>query len=223
MHHALLIALTTVLIALAGCSSNSNNSATDGDHATRQPSHDAATHADTDAAAMAEDPANATGPLEFTVQDIDGHDVALGDYRGRVVLIVNVASRCGLTPQYEALQDLHEQYADEGLAILGFPANDFRGQEPGTNAEIKTFCTATYGVEFDMFSKVVVTGPDKCPLYAWLTSSETNPDFAGELQWNFTKFLVDRDGRVIARFEPRVRPDDPQVVRAIEAALRAEG
>jgi glutathione peroxidase len=158
--------------------------------------------------------------LDFTVKDIDGNDVPLSKYRGRVVLIVNVASKCGLTPQYEGLQKLHEQYADQGLAILGFPANNFLRQEPDTNAQIKAFCSTKYGVAFDMFTKVSVKGRDKCELYEYLTSKQTNPQFGGELKWNFTKFLLDRDGRIIGRFEPRVRPGDARVVQAIEAALK---
>ena len=138
---------------------------------------------------------------------------------GKVVLIVNTASRCGLTPQYEALQDLHERYAEQGLAILGFPANDFKEQEPGTDAEIAEFCATNYGVEFDMFSKVVVTGEEKCDLYRFLTAPETNPEFPGEIQWNFEKFLISRDGRIVNRFHPKVKPDAEEVVKAIEAEL----
>ena len=158
--------------------------------------------------------------LAFTVKDIDGNDVPLDRYLGKVVLIVNVASKCGLTPQYEELQRLHQQYANAGLAILGFPANNFLGQEPGSNAEIKQFCQRKYNAEFDMFAKVSVKGRDKCELYRYLTSKEHNPEFGGELKWNFTKFLLDREGKVIARFEPRTRPRDPQVIAAIEAALK---
>jgi glutathione peroxidase len=143
----------------------------------------------------------------------------LKKYRGKVLLIVNVASKCGLTPQYAGLQKLHEQYADRGLAILGFPANNFLRQEPGTNAQIKEFCSTKYGVGFDMFAKVSVKGHDKCELYGFLTNKQSNPEFGGELKWNFTKFLVDREGRVIGRFEPRVKPGDPEVVHAIKAAL----
>jgi len=124
-----------------------------------------------------------------------------------------------MTPQYEGLQKLHEQYADRGLSILGFPANNFLRQEPGTNAQIKEFCSTKYGVGFDMFAKVSVKGRDKCELYGFLTSKQSNPEFGGELKWNFMKFLVDREGQVIGRFEPRVKPEDPKVLQAIEAAL----
>lgn len=165
----------------------------------------------------------AAGPLSYTVQDIDGNDVPLEKHRGKVVLIVNVASQCGLTPQYAELQKLHERYAEQGLAILGFPANDFGAQEPGSNAEIKHFCTTNYGVDFDMFAKVSVKGDDQAPLYRYLTSEQSNPQFAGELKWNFTKFLLDREGRVIARFEPRTRPGDTAVTIAIESALVKRG
>jgi glutathione peroxidase len=166
---------------------------------------------------------NAKGALGFTVEDIDGNDVSLKRYLGQVVLIVNVASKCGLTPQYEELQELHERYAGQGLAILGFPANDFLSQEPGTNEQIKQFCSTKYGVGFDMFAKISVKGRDQCALYAYLTSKEDNPEFGGELAWNFTKFLVGRDGKIIGRFEPRVRPSDPKVISAIEAALQQRG
>jgi len=162
---------------------------------------------------------NATSALDFTVKDIDGDDVSLSKYRGKVVLIVNVASKCGLTPQYEDLQRLHKRYAEEGLAILGFPANNFLRQEPGTNEQIKQFCSTEYGVEFDMFAKVSVKGRDTCELYRYLTSKKSNPEFGGGLKWNFTKFLLNRDGKAIARFGPRTRPSDFRVVSAIEAAL----
>lgn len=161
----------------------------------------------------------AKSPLDFEMKDIDGKDVKLSDYKGKVVLIVNVASKCGFTPQYEQLEALHKKYAGRGLVILGFPANNFRGQEPGTNAEIKEFCTSKYNVGFKMFSKVSVKGDDICPLYQWLTSKEKDGDHGGDIQWNFTKFLVDRDGKVIARYEPKVKPDDKQVVDSIETAL----
>jgi glutathione peroxidase len=157
--------------------------------------------------------------LNFTMKDIDGKDVALSKYRGKVVLIVNVASECGLTPQYADLQALHDKYAEQGLAILGFPANEFNQQEPGTNKDIKTFCAEKYGVKFDMFSKVVVKGEGQCDLYKFLTATDTNPKFAGEIQWNFTKFLIARDGSVVNRFEPKVKPLAEEVTKAIEAEL----
>lgn len=159
------------------------------------------------------------GPLGFTVKDIDGNDVALDKYAGKVVMIVNVASKCGLTPQYTALQELHEKYGEQGLAVLGFPANNFGNQEPGTNEEIKEFCSTRYRVTFDMFGKISVKGDDIHPLFAWLTDGKTNGDFAGDIGWNFNKFLIGRDGKVIARFNPRTKPDDKEVVEAIEKAL----
>jgi glutathione peroxidase len=162
----------------------------------------------------------AASALDFTVKDINGKDVELARYRRKVVLIVNVASKCGLTSQYADLQSLHEKYAGDGLAILGFPANDFLAQEPGSNKQIKQFCTTTYGVEFDMFAKVSVKGRKKCELYRYLTSKKSNPEFGGELKWNFTKFLLDREGTVIARFNPRTRPTDSSVINAIKAALQ---
>lgn len=157
--------------------------------------------------------------LDFEVDTIDGESVKLDKYAGKVALIVNVASKCGLTPQYEQLAALHKKYRDKGLVILGFPANNFMGQEPGTNEEIKTFCTTEYDVEFDMFSKISVKGEDKAPLYVFLTEETTNPDYAGEISWNFEKFLVNRAGAVVARFDPRTKPDDEKVIAAIEAAL----
>ncbi|MEX2188572.1 MAG: glutathione peroxidase [Pirellulales bacterium] len=150
---------------------------------------------------------------------LDGKDVDLAKYKGKVVIIVNVASRCGNTPQYEQLQSLHAKYGQQGLAILGFPANEFGKQEPGTNAEIAEFCTKNYGVEFDMFAKVVVKGEGQCDLYKFLTSKETNPKFAGDITWNFEKFLIGRDGQVKARFSPRTKPDAEEVIKAIEAEL----
>jgi glutathione peroxidase len=157
--------------------------------------------------------------LDFEMPALTGEPVELSRYHGRVVLIVNTASQCGLTPQYEPLQQLHEQYADDGLAILGFPANNFGNQEPGTDADIAAFCEQNYGVGFPMFAKLSVKGDDQSPLYAFLTSEETNPRFAGEITWNFEKFLVGRDGRVVARFAPRTRPDAEEVVAAIRAEL----
>lgn len=163
--------------------------------------------------------ATATSPLDFTMKDIDGKEVPLSQYKGKVVMIVNVASKCGFTPQYEQLEAVYKKYKDKGLVILGFPANQFRHQEPGSNDEIKSFCTKNYGVTFDMFSKIVVRGEGIDELYKYLTSKETNKKFGGEIQWNFTKFLVGRDGKVIARFEPRVKPDAPEVIKRIEEAL----
>jgi len=158
--------------------------------------------------------------LNFTMKSLEGKDMDLSHYQGKVVLIVNVASQCGYTPQYKGLQALHEKYAKDGLVVLGVPANDFGRQEPGSNEEIATFCGKNYGVRFDMLSKVVVKGPDKVPLYKYLTEKETDPKYAGEVKWNFTKFLIDRKGDIVARFEPAVKPESAEVARAIEAALK---
>ncbi len=178
------------------------------------------------------------GIYDIPVSRIDGQPAKLDNYRGQVLLIVNVASKCGLTPQYEALEKLHEQYHGQGFNVLGFPANDFGGQEPGSNEEIQTFCSSTYGVQFPMFSKLVVTGPDKHPLYQALISAmpqvpgretmENNlrkykiePTAEPEVLWNFEKFLIGRNGQVVARFSPDTKPDAPAVKDAIEAALAA--
>jgi len=157
--------------------------------------------------------------LDFTMRDIDGKDVKLDTYKGKVVMIVNTASKCGLTPQYEGLQALYDKYKDQGMVILGFPANNFMGQEPGTEAEIKEFCTLKYKVTFPMFAKISVKGEDQHPLFNFLTNKATNPDYAGDISWNFNKFLVDRKGKVVARFEPKVKPDSPDVSTAIEKYL----
>jgi glutathione peroxidase len=157
--------------------------------------------------------------LDFKMKGLDGKEVDLSQYQGKVVLFVNVASKCGYTPQYKALEELHEKYGKDGLVIIGVPANEFKQQEPGTDEEIAKFCTDTYGVKFPMLSKVVVKGDGMTPLYKHLTSKDTNPKFAGEIQWNFTKFLVDRSGQVVARFEPKVKPDSDEVIKAIEAEL----
>ncbi|MHB9029832.1 MAG: glutathione peroxidase [Candidatus Latescibacterota bacterium] len=163
--------------------------------------------------------AESASVLDFTMKNIDGEDVPLSMYRGKVLLMVNVASKCGLTPQYEGLETLYKKYGGQGLVILGFPANNFGMQEPATNAEIKQFCTVQYSVTFPMFAKILVKGVYIDPLYAFLTSAKTNPKFAGDIKWNFTKFLVDRSGKVINRFEPKVTPGSEEVVKAIEAAL----
>lgn len=163
--------------------------------------------------------ASANSVLDFTMKTIDGKDTPLSSYKGNVLLIVNVASKCGLTPQYEQLQALHERYHDKGLRILGFPANNFGAQEPGSNAEIKKFCSKEFQVQFDLFEKVSVKDDDQCELYKFLTSKDKNGEFGGEIKWNFTKFLVDPAGKVIGRFEPRTKPDDPKIVDAIEKAL----
>jgi glutathione peroxidase len=158
-------------------------------------------------------------PIDQTpFKTMDGKDSSLKDYAGKVVLIVNVASRCGNTPQYAALEKLYTQYGSQGLVILGFPCNDFGGQEPGTNEEIKTFCTAKYQVSFPIFDKIHVKGAEQAPLYAALTGPTAK--FPGDVKWNFGKFLIGRNGDVLARFEPGVKPDNPAVVSAIEAALK---
>ena len=162
---------------------------------------------------------DAVSPLSFTVADIDGKVVDLARYRGKVVMIVNVASNCGYTPQYVQLQALYAKYAAQGLEILAFPANNFGGQEPGSNEEIATFCTVNYGVKFDLFSKISVAGEDIAPLYRHLTDKTLYPQTGGPIAWNFTKFLIGRDGRVTNRFEPKVLPDQAEVVKAIETAL----
>jgi glutathione peroxidase len=151
---------------------------------------------------------------EFTLPSIDGAPAPLAAYKGKVVLIVNVASKCGYTPQYTGLEKLYETYKDRGFVILGFPANNFGAQEPGTNEEIKTFCSRNYNVTFPMYSKISVKGDDKAPLYQYLTSTD-----GGEIKWNFTKFLVDGNGKVIQRFESKVTPDSPELVGAVEKAL----
>lgn len=156
---------------------------------------------------------------DFTLKDIDHKEVNLAQYRGKVVLVVNVASRCGFTPQYEGLQKVYAKYKDRGFVILGFPANNFMAQEPGTDEEIKTFCSAKYNVSFPIFSKISVKGDDIHPLYKFLTSKETNPDFGGDIKWNFSKFLLDKNGKIVARFEPAVKPESDPMIQAIEKAL----
>ncbi len=179
-----------------------------------------------------------TGLAEIPLKTIRGADASLADYAGKVLLVVNVASKCGLTPQYEGLESLYRDYRDKGFVVLGFPANDFAGQEPGGNEEIESFCTTNFGVDFPMFEKVVATGPDKHPLYAALTQAAPEaindgdfreklkgygmtPNEAPELLWNFEKFLIGKDGTVLARYAPDTKPYDPALVSAIEAALAA--
>ncbi len=156
---------------------------------------------------------------DFTMKSIDGQPASLSSYRGKVVLLVNVASKCGFTPQYAGLEALYEKYKDRGLVIVGIPANNFMSQEPGTNEEIKKFCSNKYNVTFPMMAKISVKGDDQAPLYGFLTDKATNPQFGGDIKWNFTKFLFDRSGKPVARFEPAVTPDSPEVAAAIEAAL----
>jgi glutathione peroxidase len=156
---------------------------------------------------------------EFTMNSIDGQPVSLKNYSGKVVMLVNVASKCGFTPQYTALEALYEKYKDRGFVIVGVPANNFMQQEPGTNDEIKAFCTRKYNVTFPMMAKVSVLGEDQTPLYRFLTDKSSNPQYSGDIKWNFTKFLFDRNGNPVARFEPPVKPDSPEVQSAIESAL----
>jgi glutathione peroxidase len=157
--------------------------------------------------------------LNFKMKSLAGEDVDLSQYQGKVVLIVNTASECGFTPQYEGLEKLHEKYADQGLVILGFPSNDFGQQEPGTDSQIAEFCKNNYNVQFPMFSKVVVNGPKQCDLYKFLTSKSTNPKFAGPVKWNFEKFVIARNGQIAARYPSAIAPDSPQVIKRIEKEL----
>jgi glutathione peroxidase len=156
---------------------------------------------------------------DFAVKTIEGQSKSLSDYAGKTLLVVNVASRCGLTPQYTALEALHQRFKGRGFAVLGFPCNDFGAQEPGSEAEIKTFCESNYHVSFPLFSKLHVKGSEQAPLYAFLTTQKTAPDAAGDVAWNFAKFLVGGDGQVIARFGPQITPDAPEVLAAIEKAV----
>jgi glutathione peroxidase len=167
--------------------------------------------------AAAEEP---TSPavIDHTVTTLEGDSLDLSTFRGRPLLIVNTASKCGYTPQYAGLQRLHERYGERGLVVIGFPCNDFMGQEPGTAVEIGEFCRKNYGVTFPMMAKVHVKGPDKAPIYRTLTE-QTGEDIRGEIKWNFTKFLVDADGHVVARFGSSVEPEDPALVTAIEKLL----
>ncbi len=167
-------------------------------------------------AARAEQPS----PLAGEVKKIDGTAIDLAKYKGKVVLVVNVASRCGYTPQYAGLQKLYDTYKDKGLVVLAFPANEFGAQEPGTDTEIASFCSSKYGVTFDMFSKIVVKGPNKAAFYKALTE---NADPPGEVSWNFEKFLIGRDGKIIGRYKSAVAPDDAKLTGAIEAELGKSG
>ncbi len=157
----------------------------------------------------------ASSLYEFTPKAIDGQPSPLSAYKGKVLFIVNVASNCGFTPQYKALEAMYEKYKDQGLVVIGFPANNFMGQEPGTNEEIKTFCERKYNVTFPLMSKISVKGEDKAPVYDYLTNAK-----GGDIKWNFTKFLIGRDGKVLARFEPAVKPESPEVAAAVEQALK---
>ena len=156
---------------------------------------------------------------DFSLQDIDGNPINLADYRGKVLLIVNVASRCGLTPHYTGLQALHERLSARGLVIVGAPCNQFGAQEPGSAGEIKEFCSVRYGVTFPLTAKLEVNGAARAPLYAWLCGQESAPDGAGDIAWNFAKFVVGKDGALVARFAPTTKPDDPALTAALEGAL----
>jgi glutathione peroxidase len=171
--------------------------------------------------ARAEEGAKKVPPvLNFKMKGLDGKDVDLSRYQGKVVLIVNVASQCGYTPQYKGLEALYEKYGKDGLVVLGVPANEFGRQEPGSDAEIAEFCSSKYGVKFPMLSKVVVKGQGICPLYQYLTSKETDPKYGGDIKWNFTKFLVGRNGEIVGRFEPKVKPKE--IAPVIEAELKKQ-
>jgi len=173
--------------------------------------------------AVADDKASdKMSPLEFTLKDIKGQPVELSKYKGKVVLFVNVASKCGLTPQYKGLEALYGKYKDQGLVVIGVPANEFGEQEPGTDEEIEKFCSAKYNVTFPMMGKIVVKGKGIDPLYAHLTAVDTKPAGKGAVSWNFEKFLVGKDGKVAARFAPKTAPDSDEFVAAIETALKAK-
>ena len=165
---------------------------------------------------------NKTTALDFKVKNINGTDVSLADYQGKVVVIVNVASECGYTPQYAPLQKLFNNYQSEGLAILGFPCNQFGGQEPGSNKDVQHFCESNYGVTFDMFSKIDVKGEEQNPLYKYLTSQETSPTGSGDVKWNFEKFVIGRDGNVLARFGSGVGPGSDQFLKTVSSALKTK-
>jgi glutathione peroxidase len=168
------------------------------------------------AAAQAADPQS---PLDFKMTTITGQPADLSQYKGKVVLIVNVASHCGNTKQYKPLEAMYQKYKDQGFVVLGFPANEFGAQEPGSNEEIQKFCTDKYSVDFPMFSKIVVKGEGIAPLYDFLTSPATDPKYAGPISWNFEKFLVGRDGKVVGRFKPKTSPESPEVIKEIESEL----
>lgn len=170
-------------------------------------------------AAMAQAGA-ASSVHEIKINTLEGKPGSLGEYKGKVVLLVNVASQCGLTPQYKGLQALHEKFAAKGFTVVGVPCNDFGAQEPGTSEEIQKFCKENYDVSFPLFEKVHVKGPDQHPLFARLTGP--GAEFPGPVKWNFGKFLIGRDGKVLKRFEPQIKPDSPEVLAAIESALAAK-
>lgn len=169
---------------------------------------------------MATVASHAESIYDVSLKDIDGKETSLRPYKGQVLLIVNVASKCGLTPQYKGLEALQQKYKDKKFTVLGFPCNQFGGQEPGTNEEIKQFCSSTYGVSFPLFDKIDVNGAKRHPLYVAL-AGEQSP-FPGDIKWNFGKFLIGRDGKILKRFEPKTAPDSPELTQAIEAALAAK-
>ena len=156
---------------------------------------------------------------DFDMKTIDGEKRSLGDFKGKVVLVVNVASQCGLTPQYEGLQQLHTDLSSRGFSVLGFPCNQFAGQEPGTESEVKSFCETRYGVTFPLTSKIEVNGPGRTPLYEWLTQQQTAPEGPGDIKWNFGKFVIGKKGEVVARFDPTVTPSSKDLRETIERAL----
>ena len=164
--------------------------------------------------------AKAESIYDIKLKGIDGNDTSLAAYKGKVLLIVNVASKCGLTPQYKGLEALQQKYKDKGFTVLGFPCNQFNGQEPGTNEEIKQFCSTKYNVSFPLFDKVEVNGANRHPLYSALAGKES--PYPGDIKWNFGKFLVGRDGKILKRFEPKTAPDSEEVTKEIEAALAAK-
>jgi len=164
--------------------------------------------------------AHADSLYDIKVKDIDHNDTTLAPYKGKVLLIVNVASHCGYTPQYKALEAAYEKYKDQGLVILGFPCNQFGGQEPGSNEEIKQFCTAKYDVTFPLFDKIEVSGENRHPLYVALAGKDS--PYPGNIRWNFTKFLIGRDGTIVKRFDSKVKPDSAEITQAVEAALAAK-
>jgi len=163
-----------------------------------------------------------SGPLDYKLTDIDGKEHDLSQYKGKVVLLVNVASKCGYTPQYTGLQKLYETHGKDGLVVIGVPANEFGKQEPGTNEDIKEFCSSKYKVTFPMLGKVVVKGDNITPLYAFLTGKDTNPKHAGDIKWNFEKFLISKKGEVVGRFDSKVKPESDELTKAIKTELDAK-
>jgi glutathione peroxidase len=157
--------------------------------------------------------------LNFSMKSLSGDNVNLAQYQGKVILMVNTASKCGFTPQYKDLEALYQKYQDKGLVILGFPANNFKNQEPGTDEQIATFCQQNYGVTFPMFSKIDVLGDAQAPLYHYLTDASSDPQFPGDVQWNFEKFLISKDGQIVARFRSKVKPSSDEMIKAVEAEL----